>query len=69
MSKRHQCDTCDKTFVDKSKLQTHIKCVHLRLKKYKCTLCNAAFGQNSNLQRHVKTVHIQEREYTVIVVR
>ena len=36
----------------KSKLQTHIEAVHLKLKPFKCKICNTLFATKGNLKAH-----------------
>mmetsp|Transcript_13342 Transcript_13342/g.25724 ORF Transcript_13342/g.25724 Transcript_13342/m.25724 type:complete len:729 (-) Transcript_13342:547-2733(-) len=57
------CSMCDKSFGYKQHLQTHIKTVHLGIKRHKCPHCFKPFGEKSALTKHVKTVHAKSRPY------
>ena len=61
--RKHECPECKKSFQTPSKLQTHIDCVHLKLKKFKCPECEKHFGQKNNLKAHIKTVHEGRKDF------
>ncbi|XP_055585748.1 zinc finger protein 708-like [Uranotaenia lowii] len=49
------CEHCQKAFARKSKLECHIKAVHLGIKSYQCPGCKRAFGFSPNLWNHKRT--------------
>ena len=53
-AKRHQCNSCKRTFCGKYSLQTHIKAVHLNYRPNKCELCEHRTFNKSDLDRHMK---------------
>jgi len=56
------CDTCGKTFKQKTHLTRHVESLHLGI-KYPCKLCNYKASQISNLVTHTETVH-EKKQYT-----
>lgn len=57
--KKHQCNICDKKFVDRYILTTHLR-THTGVKPYICKLCNKAFVRSDSLKEHM-TTHEEER--------
>ena len=62
--KKYQCDSCVKQFVEKRKLQYHIKSVHLKV-NYMCKAVNCYYGSFSllTLKAHVLKVHDVENDF------
>ncbi|XP_013146549.1 PREDICTED: gastrula zinc finger protein XlCGF26.1-like isoform X8 [Papilio polytes] len=56
----NNCPICNKSFHIKSKMQVHIKEVHLREKNFSCTMCEQKFFSKSHVQKHM-IKHIGER--------
>ena len=57
-----RCDTCGKTFKQKTHLTRHVESLHLGI-KYPCQLCNYKASQISNLVTHTETVH-EKKQYS-----
>ena len=58
----HTCKTCSGEFVDKHRLDAHVKSVHLKVKDIQCTSCGKLFATNERMKIHEKFVHIVEAE-------
>ena len=56
------CDLCDKRFLCKGTLETHVILLHTDDRPYKCEECGAAFKLKKILMRHVST-HTKEAPY------
>lgn len=54
-ARQFSCDHCEKAFVDKMRLLTHIRQHHLNQKPFKCKTCNKAFASAQNLRWHKHT--------------
>ena len=54
--KKHECDSCEKTFFEENHLKIHIRTVHTKIKNYKCNYCEKTFKNKGNLSAH-ETVH------------
>ena len=46
-----------------SRLERHIKAVHLKIKNYQCTQCRFAFYSKRDLVRHVDSKHLNCRSF------
>ncbi|XP_017035704.1 gastrula zinc finger protein XlCGF7.1-like [Drosophila kikkawai] len=57
-----KCTHCPKSFLQKPKLQRHIK-THSGERPYTCSYCQASFSRSEHLQRHVRK-HTGERPYS-----
>lgn len=57
----YHCDTCGKTFKQKTHLTRHVESLHLGI-KYPCKLCSYKASQISNLVTHTETVH-EKKQY------
>ena len=55
IAKNYQCDICDFKFDIPSKLKTHFRDVHEKM-KVSCTLCNKDYSK-SNITTHIKLSH------------
>ena len=60
---KFKCEDCDAKFSTKSKLQIHIKQVHLKIKDFHCEDCDAKFSTNGDLQIHIKRVHLKIKDF------
>ena len=52
-----QCNLCDKEFVHKANLETHVDIDHFGIKKFSCTICDKKFKRKQNLNMHLKMIH------------
>ena len=57
------CDSCEKCFAKKSKLDRHINGVHKGIKNHRCLVCDHKFFQYSNLKQHMLRVHEKLKNY------
>lgn len=48
-----QCEYCGKTFITKSRVESHIFYVHRDYRPIECDLCKFKFKSKSHLQRHL----------------
>lgn len=55
-SKSHQCNRCEKKFVDHRTLERHQR-THSDDIAYECTLCPAKSTRKDNIRRHVRNLH------------
>ena len=63
--KKHKCDFCDNTFINLTKLESHIKITHdpaYQLPKiHKCGFCEEKFCKLAILKKHTLNVHKEEK--------
>ena len=57
----YKCEKCNKEFLTKSYLTTHIENVHEGLKRFKCDTCGKSFSQSGELKRHMAKLHDGEK--------
>ena len=57
LHKTLKCDHCEKMFVKKHHLRTHIESVHENNRAWKCYLCVKSFNRIEHLHYHVTHVH------------
>lgn len=50
--KNHMCQVCEKTFLQKSQLESHME-THQQVKKYKCEICPKTFSHKRVLAAHI----------------
>ncbi|XP_072943117.1 uncharacterized protein [Epargyreus clarus] len=62
----YKCNICDKSFIMKSKLTTHIKKVHLMERNHTCTECGQSFFIKQSLDEHM-VKHNGERVFKCTV--
>jgi uncharacterized Zn-finger protein len=59
--RKHQCETCKKTFISPSQLTIHNR-IHSKQKLFACDQCPKAFSIKCNLERH-KRLHTGEKPF------
>ncbi|NWI90547.1 ZN770 protein, partial [Pitta sordida] len=59
--KTHTCESCNKTFPSRSKLERHFL-IHTGQKPFKCPSCGKSFRQSTHLKIHQHT-HTEERPF------
>ncbi|XP_021256727.1 zinc finger protein 770 [Numida meleagris] len=59
--KTHICESCNKTFPSRSKLERHFL-IHTGQKPFKCSSCGKSFRQSTHLKIHQLT-HTEERPF------
>ncbi|KAM4898605.1 zinc finger protein 770 [Sylvia borin] len=59
--KTHTCESCNKTFPSRSKLERHFL-IHTGQKPFKCSSCGKSFRQSTHLKIHQLT-HTEERPF------
>ena len=57
------CESCDKTFVSRTKLKAHIKHNHegrpkIKLERTSCNVCYRSFSEKRYLEKHMLFVHM-----------
>ena len=52
-----KCELCDFATFKKQNLDSHVDCVHKKLKNFPCDICGKKFGEKSKMRAHVKRVH------------
>jgi len=58
---KETCVKCGKQ-VNMGGLATHVKRVHLKIRKYKCSFCTHSTATTQEMSGHVKMVHMKEKE-------
>lgn len=62
-SKSIMCETCGKTFMYKSKLNAHVRSVHMSNGMPTCNICSKSFTAKSSLERHM-LLHSNEKPHS-----
>lgn len=57
--RKEVCETCQKSFYNKSQLNSHIKSVHHKIKNHLCNHCGKSFYTTKDLQIH-ETRHFEK---------
>ena len=52
-NKPQDCDACEKSFAEKTNLESHKSTVHINEKPLECTICNKFFKQKKVLNTHM----------------
>nr|CAB3266497.1 zinc finger protein [Phallusia mammillata] len=64
--KKFNCENCDRTFCDASRLQRHIRQHHIGARAHPCGECGKAFGTASGLKQH-RHIHSSVKPFTCAV--
>lgn len=62
----HPCDICNKKFVNKNSLKSHVTSVHEMANLYTCETCGKGFSTKSNLKSHLY-VHSSKKDVQVSI--
>merc|ERR1712024_81575 len=60
--KSHKCESCGKSFGQKSNLRTHVKTYH-EGKRPNCDQCGKDFATENYLRKHIAAVHDGSRNF------
>ena len=60
--KKHNCDTCNKSYFHLFDLKNHIATQH-EGRKIKCSMCNSEFNSKANLRSHMVFAHSRNFRY------
>uniref|UniRef100_A0ABD2W6U7 C2H2-type domain-containing protein n=1 Tax=Trichogramma kaykai TaxID=54128 RepID=A0ABD2W6U7_9HYME len=60
LSESFNCDICDKSFKQESRLKTHLNNIHYPSKSFKCDICNKLYSSRSALKKHTNSKHKQD---------
>ncbi|RUS79518.1 hypothetical protein EGW08_012716 [Elysia chlorotica] len=63
---KHKCEFCEKTFLEKSKLASHVAAKHTHEQVHKCGVCGKSYANKSSLVRHERH-HTGTRPYQCTV--
>ena len=56
-SETFPCPICTKTFTSKSKLESHVRLVHMQKKNHQCNHCKQSFITRAVFEKHVERAH------------
>ena len=56
LERQYKCDKCEKQFINKYRLNFHIKNTHSNV-KFACNYCHKQFNQKVSMKIHVESVH------------
>ena len=60
--KPFKCKICQKTYLEKAYLASHIKDTHAEEKPFKCDFCEKFYSRRSRLNLHMR-MHTKEKHY------
>lgn len=55
--KAHKCNECEKSYVHKRTLQSHVKKAHKGFNKFQCDECTKCYTEKYDLKRHIDAAH------------
>lgn len=55
--KKHQCQSCEKSYSTSTGLKQHVDSAHLGKRPFECDICGKAFARNTLLKIHKDSVH------------
>ena len=56
----YPCTSCEKIFITKYKLKTHVKLVHEGIKNHSCEYCGKCFAKKFDMKKHIDAVHLKK---------
>lgn len=59
---KFECPICNKLLSSKERVESHIKCVHMKAKHHVCEKCGSAYALVRDLEKHIKFVHERVRD-------
>ena len=61
----HKCEICEKVFLKKNLLNSHIRKVHsyVQEKQHKCNICKKDFRRHDELKFHVRNSHENRKDH------
>ena len=64
---KFMCKTCSSTFRNVADLKSHIKIIHLKLKRFRCKICNYASYYKKTIKSHLKRHNKNQEQSNTMV--